>query len=273
MDKKKQKKGKIVGIVCLVVCLLLGILLLIYGKRWNEQLKKLLGTSVEETVDSYIIYPEKKKKTDQENTYLKVEYINQKQQGYPTGCESACAVMALRYAGIETDMKQFIKEYLKTAPVRWEEKKGKKEQRLVGPDPREAFAGDPSTEHGYGCELPVIYDGVSRLIKDRKKEVRAVDLSGQELSSIVEKYIDQKIPLLAWVTNRMEPVAEGTRWLIKEQHREYVWKKGEHCILILGYDKENYYYHDPVYGEYLSETREKLENAYGYMGKQAMVIR
>lgn len=273
MGEKKQKKGKMAGIVCLVIGLLLGILIFIYGKQWNEHLKKLLGTEKEETVDSYIIYPEKKKKTAPENTYLKVEYINQKEQGYPTGCESACAVMALRYAKVETDMKQFIEEYLKKEPVQWEAQAGKKKKRLTGPDPREAFAGNPSTEQGYGCELPVIYDGVCRILADQKKEAVVTDLSGQELSDIVEQYIDQKIPLIVWVTNRMEPLSHGTRWYIKEQNRDYVWKKGEHCILILGYDKENYYYHDPVYGEYLSESKEKVEKAYGYMGQQAMAIR
>lgn len=271
MGEKKQKKGKMVVFVCLGICFLLGILILVYGKRMNEELKKLFGTGQEETVNSYIIYPEKKKKTDRKDTYLKAEYINQKQMGYPTGCESACAVMALRYAGIAVDMREFIENYLAMEPVEWEVQKGKKKV-LVGPDPEKAFAGNPSTEQGYGCELPVIYEGVSRLLKDQKSGVAAVDLSGQELSRIVKEYIDRKTPLLVWVTNRMEPLSEGTRWYIKEQEKEFVWPKGEHCILILGYDEENYYYHDPVYGEYLSETREKVEKAYGYMGQQAMII-
>ena len=75
---------------------------------------------------------------------------------YPTGCESVSAVMVLQYYGMSMTPSQFIDQYLTKQGFTWEN------GVRIGPDPWQAFVGDPYSKSGYGCYAPVIIDALRK---------------------------------------------------------------------------------------------------------------
>lgn len=45
-----------------------------------------------------------------------------------------------------------------------------------------------------------------------------------------------------------------------------------HCLLLVGYDENNYYFHDPMRKAYKGFSKSKVDEAYNLLGKQAVVI-
>jgi uncharacterized protein YvpB len=108
-------------------------------------------------------------------TMVSAPFIDQR-DGYPTGCESVSAVMALRAAGVEITVDEFIDEYLpRGAAPRLVD------GVLVGADPNVAFPGDPRSANGWGCFAPVIERAMAKALESGW---RARGLASQQLASM-----------------------------------------------------------------------------------------
>jgi len=166
---------------------------------------------------------------------IDVPYINQSVK-YPTGCESVSTVMLLHYLGYDITVDEFIEKKL--------EKKGFKEKdgRLYGPDPYQYFVGSPYDPDSYGCYAPVICKALEKTIG---KEYDVVDETGAELSELTEKYIDQDMPVILWACINMREPVDGPYWQLYGTGKEFKWISNEHCMLLVGYDEDHYYFNDP----------------------------
>ena len=186
------------------------------------------------------------------------------QEGYPTGCESACAVMLLRYYGVDMDMDTFIDDHLDCGGCWYED------GQLVAPHPAECFVGDPRTEWGFGCFAPVICRALNRCLPEGRT---ATDKTGTDLSALCRDYVGKGDPVAIWATIDMKPVQDGAIFLVAGSGETFVWPAGEHCLLLVGYDEERYYFNDP-----LKETapvaydRETVERRWAELGRQAVAI-
>lgn len=185
------------------------------------------------------------------------------QEGYPTGCESVTSVMALQYAGVDVSVDDFIDNYLRIGTY-YEE-----DGQYFGNSPYYYFIGDPRTGSGFGCFAPVIHDALS----EAAGTDRVRDLTGMTLEGIAEGYIAEGIPVIIWATINMQPSYEGGRWTILETGKRYTWPAEEHCLLLVGTDKEYYYFNDPEEGEKMVKYRKKaVEQRYLEMGSQALAV-
>ena len=91
---------------------------------------------------------------------IDVPYITQGEE-YPSGCEAVSAVMALRYAGVEIELDDFINIFLpKTGEPRIDNDDGV----LMGEDPNEYYIGSPYSEFAYGCYSPVIIEAINGVL-------------------------------------------------------------------------------------------------------------
>lgn len=182
---------------------------------------------------------------------------------YPTGCESVSATMVLNWAGVKVTVDEFIDEYLAvgTAPYRNEE------NELVGCDPWVEFPGDPRTEKGWGCFLPVVTNAVEKM----NAPVRMVPLRDEPLEKLCHDWLDKGIPLVFWATIHMNPPHEFTRWHTPEG-KEIVWISPMHCLVLIGYDDEGYYFNDPTDGERVYFPKAAVEAGYDAQGRQALAI-
>lgn len=166
---------------------------------------------------------------------INVPYIDQTGGGAFTGCESVTAVMLLNHLGIDISIYDFIDNYLDKQPFETHD------GVLYGPNPYEVFAGDPYDKEAMGCYAPVIKNSLERIL-DKAYEV--IDETGSELPALVEKYIDNGMPLIVWATIDLRDIIVGPVWKISNGE-DFTWLSNEHCMLLVGYDDEHYIFNDP----------------------------
>jgi len=188
-----------------------------------------------------------------------VPFIQQRPK-FPTGCESASAVMALKYAGANISLETFVENYL--------------DKKLSGRpfDPNIHFGGNPKGEGkdgNYGCYAPVIKKALDKILLGQR--IVAKELKGKSISSLCTEYIDANIPVIFWATRNMTiPYKNGT-W--RYNGKQIQWISPMHCLLLIGYDKTHYIFNDPLDdSRFTYYSKEAVESAYSGLGQQAVVI-
>lgn len=168
---------------------------------------------------------------------IRVPYFDQTKD-YPTGCESVSAVMLLHYLGIPISVDEFIGKYLDQEPMEV------REGRLYGPDPFRCFAGSPYDSESFGCYPPVIVNALNRVFAEKQIEKQAADITGMPMQQILKRYIDRNIPVIFWASIDLKETIPGPEWLLSDG-AGFQWISNEHCMLLVGYDEELYYFNDP----------------------------
>ena len=134
---------------------------------------------------------------EQKKVCIDVPYIDQSKL-YPTGCESVSTVMLLRFLGIDITVDEFIEKYLEKKS--FEERDG----QVYGPDPHRYFCGSPYDDESFGCYAPVIREALEKIIG---AEYTVTDETGMTTDELVEKYIDQGMPVIYWACiNMRDPI-------------------------------------------------------------------
>ncbi len=175
---------------------------------------------------------------------------------YPTGCESISSVMALNYWGVGVTPDTFIGRYLDL---------GDKNSF----NPNITFGGNPTEVDGMGCYAPVIEKAINRAIGGRY--LRAETVYNLHPEELCKTYIDNNIPVILWASIDMKKAYSGK--LIAYNGENIRWIAPEHCLLLVGYDAENYIFCDPLNGNGLTYyPKTDTANAYYALGAQAVVI-
>lgn len=194
---------------------------------------------------------------------IKVPYIDQTER-YPTGCESISAVMLLQYLGYTISPEEFIDRYLTKREFEF------RQGRLYGPHPEDAFIGSPyNNEKGsYGCYAPCIAAAIRRVTGERFS-IRVE--RGQSMEYLLHTYIDRDMPVVFWATLNMEPSSPGITWRMADRDGQFQWVNHQHCLLLVGYDEEKYYFNDPwMNAGCIGYGRALVEQRYLEMGTQAV---
>lgn len=168
---------------------------------------------------------------------IKIEapYIDQSVR-YPTGCESVSTVMLLQYLGYPVTVDSFIENTLEMKA--FEERNGE----LYGPDPNQYFCGSPYDEDSFGCYAPVICKALEQVIGE---QYDVFNETGTPIAELLQKYIDQGMPVVFWACINMREPITGPEWKLHETGETFTWISNEHCMLLVGYDEEGYYFNDP----------------------------
>lgn len=195
---------------------------------------------------------------------IDVPYLSQKGT-FSTGCELVSATMLLQYYGYDVTVDQVVKKTPRKELIQTKD-------GLVGPHPSEAFVGNPQSANGFGCYSPVIVSVLdSFLIKE--PGMKATDLSGMELEELTEKYVRNNTPVLIWATMNMKEPYVGKSWVVKSTGKKFQWVAGEHSLVLVGYDRKNYYFNDPYESNGLIAFDKSLvQMRYKSLGKQAVAI-
>lgn len=179
-----------------------------------------------------------------------VPFISQN-NGYPSGCESISTTMLLNYFNYDISPETFIDGYLHTDYLR-ESDDG---TAVVGPDPYTAFIGTPYDESSLGCYPPVVVDAMNKIFDETNSGNKAVDTTGMSLDELIDTYIVQDEPVLVWSTMYLWDAFVTDSWIVEGASEEspykdgdlYEWIANEHCLVLTGYDKDYYYFNDPLY--------------------------
>ncbi len=189
---------------------------------------------------------------------LVVPYIDQSVK-YPTGCESVSTVMLLQYLGYSLTVDEFIEKYLERKD--FEERDG----QLYGPSPFEHFCGSPYDEDSFGCYAPVICRALQKALGDK---YQVLDETGTSMEILLKDYIDKGMPVIFWACINMREPITGPEWKLLETGDTFTWISNEHCMLLVGYDEEGYYFNDPYenngvvrYDKELVEDRHRAQKS------------
>ena len=199
-------------------------------------------------------------------TVLDVPFYSQADM--PTGCELVSTSMLLGYYDYDISAYDLIAcGYIGTSDL-WTER-GKV---LRGGDPNEVFIGDPFDKNGYGCYSGAVISGLGLYLEEEPYAV--ADLTGMSLPDICTEYIDWGTPVLVWATMGMVPsyVKSENTWLINDTGEMFTWVTNEHCLVLVGYDDDYYYFNDPLEGDAVPYGRELTEQRYRELGSQAVCI-
>lgn len=195
---------------------------------------------------------------------LDVPYIDQTEK-YPTGCESISSVMLLKYLGYDITPEEFIDSCLEKRDFEFHA------GILYGPHPDEAFIGCPyNNEIGsYGCYAGTIAKALEKAAGDR---YRAKILRGLSVEALIS-YIDENMPVVFWATLDMQPHKPGPQWRLLDGSGTFQWRSNQHCLLLVGYDENHYYFNDPWHNKgCVGYEKALVESRYEEMHSQAVVL-
>lgn len=116
---------------------------------------------------------------------------------------------------------------------------------------------------------PVIQRALQKVLVD--SNYSAEYYLGTPLQEICAKYIDKGIPVILWATMEMQEASYTSTWLTPEGD-QVSWISPEHCLLLVGYDNEYYYFNDSRQGKQTAYLKREVEIAYESMLSQAVVI-
>lgn len=201
-----------------------------------------------------------------------VQKLNQYTEGLPTGCETVSAVMLMNYYTNNTSItsSNFASQYLIK----------KNYSNGYGPDPNSAFVGSPfTTSNSYGIYAPAMAKSMNKYLSGRG--LTAVNISGTSIDKLKSDYIDKGKPIMFWATIDMKAASNGDSWEINyvddnakyKKGSTFTWKRPEHCLVLVGYDSNNYYFNDPNTGKEEKYSKSAVEAAYKSLGQQAIIIK
>lgn len=182
---------------------------------------------------------------------IDVPYISQKDR-YPTGCESVSTVMLLQFLGYDISVDTFIENYLECRAFEI------RDDQIYGADPKEYFCGSPYSEDDFGCYAPVIKKALEKAIGE---SYDIMDETGKPMAWLLEKYIDKGMPVIFWACIDMREPIVGPEWRLLDSGETFTWISNEHCMLLVGYDDDGYYFNDPYEGHgVIHYPKELVEN-------------
>lgn len=186
---------------------------------------------------------------------------------YPTGCESVAAVMNLQYYKFVITVDDFLDKYLFVGSAPF-----KKNNVWYSSDPNKEFLGNPRDEKSWGIWAKGLERSIQRCLDCYTGNFCVESVFTESLDSLCKKYIDNNIPVLVWVTAYMEPPRVNITPYIIGTDKTFTWISPNHCMLLVGYDEDHYYFNDPLTGKREKYTKTASQIAFAGNGSQAVVI-
>ena len=257
MDKRK-KQVLILSVTVVVLLIIASVIMSV--KEPPKDKKEDDNTKVEETLPSS----------------YKIEGVTVlKQEDLKAGCETYACTMLLQSQGIDMDEFEFADKYLLQMPIY-----GVTEDDWYGPDMDSAYAGE--IEWGYGVNSPAMGKFMNQMLKDKGSKKKAYVLKDVPLEQLCKDYIVNDLPVMIWATTNMQEPYVKRYWSINYVDPEIsdaqigdteAWLQNEHCLVLIGYDEDNYYFADSVAGEVSVFDKETTKDKYEKIESQAIVVK
>ncbi|MBQ8568997.1 MAG: C39 family peptidase [Oscillospiraceae bacterium] len=192
--------------------------------------------------------------------YIRAESILQNPD-LPTGCEITSLTMLLNHIGFEVDKLVMADHYLPKGEYR-------------NSDFYEVFVGDPRHYSAYGCFSRPIAEAAEEFLDkyDQDSVWEVNNITGCSPDDLY-RAIDQGHPVVVWASGGMGDIYAGKSWTIEETGKTMVWPANEHCLLLIGYDKEQglAYFNDPMVGK-VGYSMELFEKRFDQLNNHAVII-
>lgn len=258
----KDKRIIGLGIIAAAIIILLAVLLGINKKKPDLEQTTIVQTTAATTVAAT------KAPIPASAKIENVPYINQIELGFPMGCEAVSATMLLKFYGYDVSVQQMI-DSVPTGSGKYE-----KDGVWYAADPFEMFAGDPRkrrTEGSYGCFAKPLLTAMNKFAGGRAK-----DISGAETEELF-RYVSEGKPVVVWGASNGNTIKEGVIWQCvdkdgKPTGKTFTELEREHCMVLIGYDKDNVILHDPSKGANILQTKALFNANREKLFMQAIII-
>ena len=279
MDKLKKLTGKQRFLICIGAFVLILILLIIItasgGSVTNSGSAKSSGQSSELPTSAAAASEAPTEKYQKGTSYMIEGVPTIQQSGLSAGCETYACTMLLQYLGYDMDEYEFADNYLICSLTSWSDDG----TIHYGPDMHSAMAG--TAYAGFGIYAPAMAKSMNNYLKAVNSTQKATALEGVSLDDLCRQYIDNDIPVMVWATTWMEEPEVGSTWVVDfvdenatAQIGDTVeWMEHEHCLVLIGYDKENYYFADSYKGAVSCFEKGLSQDRYEKIGTMAIVVK
>lgn len=233
-------------------------------KAIREERSRILKEQGERALAENKAYKEKNPKA---TVALKVPVIHQ-QDVLPNGCEITSLAMVLRYLGFTVDLQSLSDTYLPQFPL-YLDATGQR----IGANPDLYYLGNPKDKkNAFYCYAGPIVDAANAFLANAGSQLRGRDLTGATESQLTAQLRAGR-PVVVWGTLSMgEPLRTlDSDWLCVDDGKIYKPYSNLHCVVLTGYDKEFFYFSDPLRGEF-AYYRKTFMAAFQAMGSRAMTV-
>lgn len=190
-------------------------------------------------------------------------------------CETYAGVMLMQYYDFDIEVSEFVDNYLIKKPVFYGE-----DGNLYGPDMDAAYAG-LDANIGYGINCPAMAKCMNNYLETTDSKLRAYPYKDIPYDTLIKDYIDNDIPVMIWETTYMQEPYVKDIWVVDyvdENSKKKIgdsesWMQNEHCMVFVGYDKDNYYFCDSVAGKLAVYDKKEAEERYKQIGSQIIVLK
>ena len=249
MNIVKLRRNSVLVLLIIVMIILLSACKTAVMPKSQEQEKKVVASYMIDDVPVYV------------------------QQELPAGCEVYAGVVTLQYLGFDIDEHEFSNTYLITSPIWYDQ------THRYGPDMNSAYAG--TVLEGYGIYAPAMAKSMNNYLSAVGSEKRAETLKKVSLDTLCQEYVANNIPVMVWATTYMHEPYVKAEWVVDfvDENADTAigeveqWMQNEHCLVLVGFDKENYYFADSVSGSITAYEKEVSELRYEQLGSQAIVVK
>ena len=138
-------------------------------------------------------------------------------KNWPTGCESATAVMLLNALGLPMTMQRWVDEFLECRDF------SQQNGTLVGPDPRKCFAGRPDDPEGMGCWSGALAVFLNKAFAALGAPYRAEAADRADAETLAAS-LAAGIPVAYWATIDARPAIPGPDWLLEDTGEVFHWR-------------------------------------------------
>lgn len=199
------------------------------------------------------------------------------QDGLRSGCETYACTMLLQTLGYDITEYEFADNYLICYDVYYGA-----DGNLYGPDMNSAFAGNVYNGYGYGINAIAMAKCMNSYLDTIEGDnKRAYALEDVSLDDLCQEYIANDIPVMVWATTYMNEPYEFESWIVDyvdenarlEVGDTEVWLQYEHCMMLCGFDEENYYFADSISGDVSAFSKEISNERYAQLSSQAIVVK
>ncbi len=196
-------------------------------------------------------------------SFVPVELIFQKPE-LPNGCEITSLTTVLNYYGYPIDKVTLSDKFLPMKPFY------RKDGKLYGPHPDEAFSGNPRDGSGFYVFAGPTAKAGNDYIKSVGGEHAITDLTGSSRETIID-YVEQGVPVVIWVTLDLGAPNFNYSWLLDDSGEEYPALLNLHSVAISGINGDQFSVMDPLKGNVMYDVNSLFES-YESIGSRALVV-
>lgn len=178
----------------------------------------------------------------------------------PTGCEVTALAILLNHSGVGVSKLELANK-IKKAP-----KPVYRNGEYSGEHPNNAFIGNPYSVDSYGVFMNPIIDLASNYIDI----LRIDNMQDATFDSILDR-VRSGIPVMVITTRDLVAPKYDKYWTL-ENGNKFTWPSYEHSMVVVGYDSSTVYVSDPTYGKLVGYSRDRFEDMWNRLGKQALCI-